>query len=554
MKRLLFFIAVFMTVALNAQTPWNGTTEMWTKGDGTIEDPFQIETAEQFAHIAVAHEEGNIMIIDNFKLMNNLDMGGAPSQSPRQEWTPIGNFDKPFRAKFNGNGKTISNLYVNIEGPYAGIFGLTLYTDISNLGLIGESNISGGYFVGGIVGYLNNSSISNCYSMANVNGVNVDPGNVGGNVGGITGRSGGNISNCCNTGNISGVANFVGGITGYNLGTMTNAYNTGNISGALAFVGGVAGYSTNKIMNCYNVGGVAITGKEFTVGGLVGKSSGTVTNCYKLTGKVSLNGVAGDGSAFGDVKTEAEMKADIFVASLNAEQAPAIWFADSGNVNSGYPILKYQIQYVITVTAGDNGTVIGGGTYTNGSQATLTAIPNANYTFVKWNDGNIETTRVITVIADATYKAEFAPIKYTLIVTAGENGTVSGGGEYNYNTEATLTATADADYIFNQWSDGNTENPRKVIVTADATYTAEFAEYKGVNSTEDMGLMIYPNPMTDFLRIEGECTSIELYNSSGKLVFSTDDASTIDVSSFSHGAYILKAYNNDKVGTYKVIK
>lgn len=61
-----------------------------------------------------------------------------------------------------------------------------------------------------------------------------------------------------------------------------------------------------------------------------------------------------------------------------------------------------------------------------------------------------------------------------ITVNAGTGGTVSGGGEYENGTTATLTATPNAGYVFKQWSDGNTNATRTITVTANATYTAEF--------------------------------------------------------------------------------
>lgn len=60
------------------------------------------------------------------------------------------------------------------------------------------------------------------------------------------------------------------------------------------------------------------------------------------------------------------------------------------------------------------------------------------------------------------------------ITASGENGSVSGGGTYEEGKTATLTATPNDGFVFKQWSDGNTDNPRTVKVTGDATYTAEF--------------------------------------------------------------------------------
>ena len=63
--------------------------------------------------------------------------------------------------------------------------------------------------------------------------------------------------------------------------------------------------------------------------------------------------------------------------------------------------------------------------------------------------------------------------QYT-ITTSATNGTVTGGGTYNEGTVIQLTATPNECYEFTRWSDGNTDNPRTVTVTGNATYTAEF--------------------------------------------------------------------------------
>ena len=66
--------------------------------------------------------------------------------------------------------------------------------------------------------------------------------------------------------------------------------------------------------------------------------------------------------------------------------------------------------------------------------------------------------------------------KYTITVKANNDtyGTVTGGGDYEENATATLTATPNAGYSFVKWDDGVTANPRTVTVTAAATYTAIF--------------------------------------------------------------------------------
>lgn len=83
-------------------------------------------------------------------------------------------------------------------------------------------------------------------------------------------------------------------------------------------------------------------------------------------------------------------------------------------------------------------------------------------------------------VSEAYLTISYTLPDYTLTVTAGTGGTVTGGGTYESGTTATLTATPSDGYKFVQWSDGDTNATRTVTVTADKTYTAEFAK-TGVN-------------------------------------------------------------------------
>ena len=137
--------------------------------------------------------------------------------------------------------------------------------------------------------------------------------------------------------------------------------------------------------------------------------------------------------------------------------------------------------HTVTVVA-DNGTVDGNaGTYEDGATATLTAKPNTGYKFVNWTKEGTEVstdvTYTFTVTEDVTLVANFEALpQYTITATSNDDamGTVTGGGTYYEGTEVTLTASAVGGYVFSNWSDGNTDNPRTIQVTANATYTANF--------------------------------------------------------------------------------
>ena len=66
--------------------------------------------------------------------------------------------------------------------------------------------------------------------------------------------------------------------------------------------------------------------------------------------------------------------------------------------------------------------------------------------------------------------------KYTITVNVNDPsmGTVTGGGEYKENSQVNIEAKANEGYIFISWNDGNTDNPRSIIVTGNASYTAVF--------------------------------------------------------------------------------
>ena len=68
------------------------------------------------------------------------------------------------------------------------------------------------------------------------------------------------------------------------------------------------------------------------------------------------------------------------------------------------------------------------------------------------------------------------PTQYTITVGSNNSawGSVTGGGTYNSGATVTLTATPASGYRFVSWNDSNTQNPRTVTVTGNATYVATF--------------------------------------------------------------------------------
>ena len=80
----------------------------------------------------------------------------------------------------------------------------------------------------------------------------------------------------------------------------------------------------------------------------------------------------------------------------------------------------------------------------------------------------------------------------TLNVEDSTMGTVVGDGEYTEGMEISIVATAKKGYHFTKWSDGNTSNPRTLIVNKSISLIAFFAEGEsgngGGNATDPVSI------------------------------------------------------------------
>lgn len=236
-------------------------------------------------------------------LAGNYALGADIIASPTTGWMsggnwgfrPVGNNTTPFSGVFDGLGHTVSGLFM--EAPVTNYMGLFGYTSaaaaIRNVGLlagnIAHVNVTGGTYVGGLVGY-NLGALGNVYSTAEV-------GSAFGYVGGLAGYNGGTISNSHATGavNIFNDSNYSGGLAGYNSGAISNSYYAGSAGGSGSNIGGVAGFNSGTIGDCYSSGSVSGSGGGNQVGGLVGYNNGTGT----ISNSRSASNVNGNGTDIG---------------------------------------------------------------------------------------------------------------------------------------------------------------------------------------------------------------------------------------------------------------
>lgn len=281
----LAWIAVPVSARAEGETvdTWDGTAIAggFAAGDGTQDDPFQIETAAQLAHFAKTVNEGEAYLYKYIVLTADIDLAN-------KEWTPIGNHSNPFKGNFNGDNHTVTGMQISGELDRVGLFGEctkhNVNSAIKNI-TVKDSVICGINFVGAIVGYAEEINIENCRSIGNTINGKTDVGGICGKIGGY---SVGKVSQCYNSSKVTGRGR-VGGIAGMG-GIAENCLNTGEImiinKAYQSAGGGIFGIfddttASASITACVNLGKVS-GGESF--GGIVGstdsKSTGHISNCY----------------------------------------------------------------------------------------------------------------------------------------------------------------------------------------------------------------------------------------------------------------------------------
>ncbi|MBR3939249.1 MAG: hypothetical protein IKJ67_04665, partial [Bacteroidales bacterium] len=148
--------------------------------------------------------------------------------------------------------------------------------------------------------------------------------------------------------------------------------------------------------------------------------------------------------------------------------------------NGLYTAVFLPYSYNILAQSADTskGQVSGGGVYPYSTEIDLFATANYGYHFTAWSDGNTANPRRVAVVCDSVFTANFAPNSYTITVASANTsmGSVAGDGSYEYLSQATISATPAYGNYFTNWSDGNSDNPRTIIVTKDSNFTAVFTQ------------------------------------------------------------------------------
>ncbi|MCR9103311.1 MAG: hypothetical protein NXI25_25405, partial [bacterium] len=315
-------------------------------GAGTEMDPHQIASIDDLIHLSQTSADWGLHFIQVVDIdfgadetMVDWNGDGTVDMGDSAGFTPIGEeFGTSFTGSYDGDGKTISNLFLIVDDDTQGFFGALVGAEIKNLGILNANlDVLSSSFISGfgvLAGRASSSTtISNCYTTGTVQ----TQWNV---VGGLVGvNSGSTISNCYSSCSVtqSGGGNLyqLGGLVGSNTSgaTIENCYSTGsiNVQSGTTYIGGLAGVnSSGTIENCYSTG--SITGGSNNIGGLTNTiNSGTVTNSFWDT---ETSGLLASGGGTG--KSTAEMK---MTSTFTDAGWSTPWYLDATE-NNGYPNLS----------------------------------------------------------------------------------------------------------------------------------------------------------------------------------------------------------------------
>lgn len=357
-------------IQLEIQTSWDG--ESYTEPAKNGQGVYLISSPDELMWF-----DKNAKMIDSAKLLADItineDVSGSDATSQKYKWTPIGTDSSKYTGTFDGNGHTISGLYINSTAANTGMFGrIGSSAVVKNLTLADSVIRSTKNYTGAITGYIDDAaSVTNCHTK---NSVQVSAAVY---TGGITGYQDdtSTLTRCSNAAEVTG-ANNVGGISGYNWSkssaSLTDSYNRGSVSGS-NLVGGICAqiYIGGTVSDVYNLGTVQATGTAGTptAGGITGVFRwGTIKSAYNagIVKATAKGGVAGRLEASSSSRTvqnvfysdeyeavgnlngctiqngTATAKTSDGLKALTSEDLGGGFAADTNGINSGYPVLAWQ--------------------------------------------------------------------------------------------------------------------------------------------------------------------------------------------------------------------
>ena len=376
-NRLFTMLLLVMVILMPYGGAWAQTKP--SSGNGEVDSPYIITTAEELKWFRDEVNSGRYSICakiaDNVEVIDMSTVCHAADKSQNLEevsWEPIGT--NQYMGTFDGNNKTITNLYINANQKYSGLFGYTYISTIKNLTFVNANVTNTNSFTGILVGYGYGGTYQNIMTSISCEVYGGD------GTGGIAGKLAGNAYNCVNYATVQGkeqvgglfssydssksitaCANYgkvtasslwVGGLVGYfKSGTIQDCANYGDVKGANCVAGMVGFVDQGKIQNVFSYGNVSATMSTQNIGMAFGSCSGATEGmvAYYSGAKLTVNGKEKEVKAFGNGTpsednatgfTEAQLKSGVVAYQLQQNaSSEAKWGQNLTNDGDFYPVI-----------------------------------------------------------------------------------------------------------------------------------------------------------------------------------------------------------------------
>ena len=453
---------------------WSGGASSSLSGSGTVDDPYLIQSESDLGYLAnKVNSQTSAPEYEYYKLTNNINLA-------YNEWVPIGlygNENQYFYGSFDGNGFTISDLYITKENEKnVGLFGYVKDSEIKNLtvtGAIESITSTNALNIGSIVGYADNTILNKLHTMyfsiASISVGKADYTRMGTIAAYV---SGGSVSDCVSTDSHIDLKSGkieAGMLAGYSDAAISDCSviaNTGGLFSTQTTVGefrlgGLCGHLKANAERCsvyapYFSNNIKTTSTS-SVGGLVGYLDGEVTVCSAQfqgdvshsitmsgTGSTEIGGIAGfasgdakitdckfDGNSVSSSTTSGSTAVGGLVGTANAKNNPTV--SVSGGLSLSFADLPKKEGYQATWYTDSALTVPYDFTQKVTSAMTL---------YAKWENGDDAPDIWDGTVSEPSYNADTK----TYIITNGEelawvsdvtNGVIKSGT--NFPTDITFS-------------------------------------------------------------------------------------------------------------------
>ena len=418
---------------------WAQTPTPPANGNGDVDTPYIITKAEELAWFRNQVNGGKnkicAKIADNVEVIDLKDFCHAEDVSQNLKelsWVPIGTANKPYKGTFDGNNKTITNLYIKTAHNDVGFFCMIMGATIQDLIFDNAKveNVSTTHTKALCTGILAGGSDAGTNPPSHIKGIKTTKNCT------VIGQNdtGGIVGNACNI-------------------NIENCENRSSVKGE-SYVGGIAGdYYYKNIKRCTNYGTVeTVKNNSQRTGGIIGYANGTSIEDCANYGKLTSKGLYYGGIA-GEMRGNSSIQNVFSYGDMTYTYAPGIiiGYVDRNSTLTAKGIVAYNKEALLN-NSSENIKIVGTGSLTFEDGKEEADVVKA---FTKQQ---IKSGEVAYLLNGSTSEGELAWYQklgtdaYPVLTATKGNTVYNGSFRYCDNTAASYSNSTSEDVLVHQMS------------------------------------------------------------------------------------------------------